>query len=69
MKHKVPVTTINRQVLVTNCRLHKINYGVDFVSKERVSEVNALLLSSGVDGDGSGVHGHHDASDQLLLFQ
>ena len=45
--------------------------GVDFVSEERVSEVNALLVSPGFDigMHGSGVHDYHDASDQLLLFQ
>ncbi len=44
-------------------------YGVQLVGQESVSEVHALLLPSGVDGDDAGVDHHHHPYDEVVLFQ
>ena len=44
-------------------------YGVQLVGQESVSEVHALLLPSGVDGDDAGVDHHHHPHNEVVLLQ
>ncbi|KAA8588240.1 hypothetical protein FQN60_001434 [Etheostoma spectabile] len=52
-------------------RSHVVSYiyGVQLVGEESVSEVHALLLPSGVDGDDTGVDHHHHPYDEVVLLQ
>lgn len=44
-------------------------YGVQLVGQESISEVHALLLPSGVNGDDTRVHHHHHPYDEVVLLQ
>ncbi|CAG5865501.1 unnamed protein product [Menidia menidia] len=44
-------------------------YGVQLVGQKSISEVHALLLPSGVNGDDAGVHYHHHPHDEVVLLQ
>lgn len=59
MKQKVSVSTTDVSWLQIVCYVN----GVNFVCQERVSEMNALFLSSGVDGDSSRIYNDHNARD------
>lgn len=52
-------------------RLHVVGHvdGVQLVLEEAVTEVHALLLTTGVDGDDADVRHHDDAHDQVVLLQ
>lgn len=52
-------------------RLHVVGNvdGVQLVCQKPVSQVHALLLAPGVDGDDTDVHHHHHSHHQVVLLQ